>query len=165
MMKPDKSLVSVCGLFCPGCGVFYSTKENNEPHLQRLADRMNIPVNEMRCNGCRTDAKTSFCRNCFMYKCASEKGIDFCGECQDYPCHELKDFQSKMPHRVEIWKSQEEIKKVGWEAWFNKMAVYYSCPECSTINGWYDMKCRSCGHEPGSDFVRENKDVLTRIPK
>lgn len=160
MMKPDKNLVSVCGLFCPACGIYYSTQENNEDNLKKIAARMNIPSEEVRCNGCRTETKTAYCKNCFMIECASSKGIDFCGECQEYPCDRLKEFQSKMPHRVELWKSQERIKEIGWEKWFHEMVDYYSCKECYTINGWYDFKCRNCGSIPGNDFVEKNKEVL-----
>jgi len=72
-----------------------------------------------------------------MRKCAAEIDIDFCVECQDYPCQEIKNFQSKMPHRAELWKSQDRIKEIGWEKWYLEMAEYYSCKECGTINGWY----------------------------
>jgi hypothetical protein len=159
-IKPDKNLVSVCGLFCLSCGVYYSTQENNEENLKVIAARMNIPLNEIRCNGCRTEIKTAFCKNCFMFECANKKDIDFCGECKEYPCTEIKDFQSKMPHRAELWKSLGRIKEIGWEKWFDEMIPYFSCKECNTINGWYDFKCRECGNVPGNDFVKNNIDVL-----
>lgn len=162
---PDKNLVSVCGLFCMGCGVYYSTKENNQENLQKLATRMNIPVEEMPCTGCRTETRTAFCKNCNMVKCASEKNIDFCVQCVDYPCNDIKVFQSKMPHRAELWKSLDRIKEVGWEHWFNEMVEYYSCEECGTINGWYDFNCRKCNHSPGNIFVKNNLEVLSAIFK
>jgi hypothetical protein len=164
-ITPDKSLVSVCGLFCPACGIYYSTQENNVENLKKIAIRINVPFEEIRCNGCRTEVITAYCKNCFMKKCAAEKGIDFCGECNEYPCTELKEFQSKLPHRAELWKSQERIKEIGWENWFNEMIDYFSCNECESLNGWYDFKCRECGTIPGNDFVKNNLEVLkTAIP-
>jgi len=159
-IKPDKRLVSVCGLFCHACGIYYATQENNVEKLNQIASKMNLPLEETRCNGCRSETKTAYCKNCFMIKCAAEKEIDFCVECSDYPCLELKEFQSKMPHRVELWKSQERIKEIGWENWFLEMVDYYSCKECKTINGWYDIKCRHCGSTPGNDFVKNNMAVV-----
>ena len=159
-VKPDKNLVSVCGLFCPACGIYYSTKENNEENLKQIANRINVPFEKIRCNGCRTETKTTYCMNCFMVKCAKDKGIDFCGECKEYPCGELKEFQSKMPHRAELWKSQERINEIGWEKWYLEMVDYYSCKECNTINGWYDFKCRNCGNTPGNDFVKNNMEIV-----
>jgi hypothetical protein len=160
-ITPDKNLVSVCGLFCMGCGVYYSTRENNHENLQRLATRMGIPVEEMPCHGCRTEVRTAFCKNCTMLKCSKQKGVDFCVECNEYPCRDITDFQAKMPHRVELWKSLARIKEIGWEKWFAEMVDYYTCHECGTVNGWYDFKCRSCGASPGNQFVRNNLETLS----
>ncbi len=95
-----------------------------------------------------------------MRKCAGEKDLDFCGDCEEYPCSQIKDFQSKMPHRAELWKSQERIREIGWENWFNEMTEYFSCHVCGVLNGSYDFKCRKCGNIPGNDFVKNNMDVL-----
>lgn len=88
------------------------------------------------------------------------KGVDFFDECENYPCRELKDFQSKMPPRVELWKSQERINEIGWEKWYSEMVEYFSCKQCQTINGWYDFKCRICGSIPENDFVKNNPETL-----
>jgi hypothetical protein len=164
-LSPDKTLVSVCGLYCRACGIYTSTRENNVENLQRIATRMNVAMGEIRCNGCRSETRTAYCKDCFMVKCATAKGIDFCGQCADYPCTEIKDFQSKMPHRAELWKSQERIKEIGWEKWFTEMADYYACRECGAMNGWYDFKCRECGNIPGNDFVKNNLEVLKTVLK
>lgn len=164
-LTPDKTLVSVCGLFCISCGIYTSTQENNTENLHRIADRTKIPFADIKCNGCRSETLTAYCKNCHMRKCAAEKGIDFCGECTDYPCQELKEFQSQMPHRAELWKSQQRIKEIGWEKWYLEMAEYYSCKACGTMNGWYDFKCRNCGNTPGSQFVENNLEALKSILK
>ena len=48
-----------------------------------------------------------------MAKCAAEKGVEICGECYRVPRKNLQAFQAEMPHRIELWKSQERIKEVG----------------------------------------------------
>ena len=94
-MKPDKNLAAVCGLFCTSCGLYIGTKEEPEK-LEALAQRLGKLVSDMECHGCRTDKRSFFCRTeCTMTKCAADKGIDFCGECPEYPCADLKDFQAK----------------------------------------------------------------------
>ena len=95
-----------------------------------------------------------------MKKCAGEKGIDFCGQCEEYPCSHIKEFQAQMPHRAELWKSQDRIKEIGWEKWFNEMTEYFSCAECGALNGWYDFNCQKCGNMPGNDFVKNNLEKL-----
>lgn len=161
--NPDKTLVSVCGLFCQACGIYWSTQENNIENLERIAKRINVPFEEIRCNGCRSETRTAYCKNCYMQKCAAEKGIDFCGSCTEYPCQPLKDFQAQLPHRTELWKSQDRIREVGWETWFQEMNEYYSCSECGSLNGWYDVQCRNCGKTPGSTFVANNMDKIKAL--
>ena len=87
-----------------------------------------------------------------MYPCAQKTEFIFCGECKEYPCDDTKEFQAKMPHRLELWEAQEQIKKLGYEKWLEEMEKHYSCSECGTINSTYDPKCRSCGHQPCNQY-------------
>ncbi len=162
---PNKSLAGVCGVFCNACAIYQYTQQNNEAALNLIAQRMNVPQDAIRCTGCRTSTKTAYCSNCHMIRCASGKGLEFCGECPDFPCKELEDFKSKMPHRVEIYESLERIKQAGWETWYTEMMEHFTCPGCHKINGWYDIQCKSCSHDPGSPFANKHREVLsTRKP-
>ncbi|MDF9408722.1 MAG: hypothetical protein A4E52_01841 [Pelotomaculum sp. PtaB.Bin013] len=160
LSTPDKRLAAVCGLFCTACALYIGTKEDPE-RLKIMATRFQIPVEELECHGCRSEKRGIFCREyCKMTKCVIEKGIDFCGECPEYPCDELKEFQAKMPHRNELWKSHERIKEVGYEKWYAEQVEHYSCPACGTINSAYDMACRKCGATPSCNFVKLHKDEI-----
>ncbi|WP_170215566.1 DUF3795 domain-containing protein [Mesoaciditoga lauensis] len=68
-MKNDyrSELVAPCGIYCGGC-------------------RNYILGN---CKGCK-DATTTKCR---IYKCCKERGMEFCGYCELFPCelHYSKD--------------------------------------------------------------------------
>ncbi len=152
----NKELASVCGLFCASCGVFYATQEKDFIKLQEIAKKLDIPFDKVNCYGCRSNEKIGSCVNCFIAKCAEEKGVEFCIDCDTYPCGELKEFQKKMPHRKNMWKSLARIKEVGWEKWFVEMFDYYTCQKCNTMNGAYNIECRKCGNSPGNDFVKEN---------
>lgn len=164
-MQPDKKLAAVCGLFCPSCTFYIASMEDPE-RLKTLSERFGRPQEQMECHGCRSDKLGIYCNiYCKMRKCAEEKGIDFCSECKDYPCSELKDFQSQMPHRIDLWKSLEEIKNNGFEKWYLHMVEHYSCMKCKTVNSAYDLKCRKCGAEPGNEFVNENRDEILKVIK
>ena len=159
---PDKRLAAVCGLFCPACTIFIGTKEH-PARLQAIADRLQQPVEELRCDGCRSDRRCFYCRErCEMGRCASGRGIEFCGECTDYPCEVLKVFQAAMPHRIELWESQRSIKEGGFERWFAEMVRHYSCPECGALNSAYDIACRKCGADPSCTYVRLHKDEIMK---
>jgi hypothetical protein len=74
----------------------------------------------------------------------------------------LKVFQTEMPHRIELWASQQRIKEIGFEKWFTEMIWHYSCPECGVLNSAYDMVCRKCGADPSCAYVRIHKDEITK---
>ncbi len=93
-----------------------------------------------------------------MKGCATERGHDFCGQCNDYPCQELREFQAKYPHRLELWESQARIAEAGYEIWYTEMLDNYACPNCGSINSAYDIKCRHCG------AVFENEKAPEKCP-
>jgi hypothetical protein len=157
---PNKKLAAVCGLFCPACRVFIGTKEETE-RLEAMARRFQKPIEEMQCNGCRSERRCFYCESrCTMAKCAAEKGVEFCGECAEYPCENLKAFQTEMPHRIELWQSQKRIKEAGYEKWYLEMIEHYSCQKCGTLNSAYDIACRKCGATPSCSYVRLHQDAI-----
>jgi hypothetical protein len=155
----DRKLAAVCGLFCPSCTIFIGSHEDTG-RLKPMADQFGIKPGEIRCEGCRSDVRFIYCQTCKLDKCASEKGVDFCGSCDEYPCVDLKAFQSAMPHRIELWKNQERIREVGPEKWYQEMLEHYSCPDCGAINSTYDLKCRKCGRSPSCEYVHQHKDEI-----
>jgi hypothetical protein len=164
--KPDKRLAAVCGLFCPACSGFIGTKEDPE-RLQKRSALLKRPVAELECHGCRSEKRCYFCsEHCTMAKCATAKGIDFCSECTDYPCTELKEFQAKLPHRIELFESLDRIREIGYEQWYTEMIEEYSCPECHSLNSAYDIKCRKCGTIPSCNYVKKHQErILSHLQK
>jgi hypothetical protein len=159
-LDEKKRLSAVCGLFCPSCTVFIGTKEDPQ-RLRAFAERYQMPIEAWKCEGCRSEKRSYYCENlCQMVTCAAKKGIEFCGECDEYPCDELKKFQAERPHRIELWDAQERIAKVGFSEWFEEMLEHYSCPNCHTINSAYDKACRACGEEPSCRYVQNHKQDI-----
>jgi hypothetical protein len=160
----DKRMAAVCGLYCEACSWFISTTEDHE-RLKRLAAQLNFSQEESRCYGCRSDKRLPYCEKCRMSACATERGIDFCSECEEYPCDELKRFQSAMPHRIELWVNLERIKSIGYKQWLKEIRGNYTCPRCQTINSTYDLKCRKCGEEPSCNYVAKHRHVIEQYLK
>ncbi|HEY6011099.1 MAG TPA: DUF3795 domain-containing protein [Nitrospirota bacterium] len=161
-ITPNKKLAAVCGLFCPACTIYIGTNEDPE-RLNVIAQRTNRLAENLTCQGCRSDKRCFYCESiCKMAKCASAKGVDFCGACAEYPCNDLKTFQAEMPHRIELWKSQARIKDAGYETWYAEMIRHYSCQKCGTLNSAYDIACRKCGTTPGCEYVRLHKDEILK---
>jgi len=61
-----------------------------------------------------------------MSVCAAAKGFDFCGECGEYPCEDLRQLQVVGAHRLELWQAQDRIREAGFERWYGEMAARYS---------------------------------------
>ena len=159
---PDKRLVAVCGLFCPSCPIFIGREDKKR--LTRLATHFQCTIEDLECEGCRSGKVCKYsCENCKLSKCAFEKGLDFCGECQDYPCEDLRVFQAAMPNRLELWQAQERIKEVGWKQWYTEMIEHFSCPECGTINSVADTSCRKCGTAPSCMYVKIHEDEINQL--
>ncbi|MFX1337498.1 MAG: DUF3795 domain-containing protein [Promethearchaeota archaeon] len=163
-MNLNKQHAAVCGLFCPGCTFFIGTSEDPK-RLKRLAGLFETPVEDMKCLGCRSNTRIAYCDSCKLYLCAQKKGIDFCGECAEFPCNELKDFQAGGAHRFELWNSHSQIIKKGYKKWMLEMIKIYSCPACGTINSAYDDKCRKCGHTPSNQYTEKYRQKILDFQK
>lgn len=161
-LEQDKTLAAVCGLFCEACTAYIATRDD-PARLKELAERFQFPEEELKCLGCRSEKRGPYCRICKMCVCAADRGIDFCVECEEYPCSELKQFQSAAPHRIELWNDLERIKTVGYQSWAEEARTKYTCPGCGSVNSAYDLKCWTCGREPSCAYVARHKPKIERF--
>lgn len=162
--ESDKKLAAVCGLYCEACTLYIATTEDPE-RLKVLAERFQLTEEEMKCCGCRAEKRGPYCLTCKMFSCAAERGIDFCSECDEYPCKDLKQFQSERPHRIELWDDLERIRDIGHKNWLKEVRKNYSCSGCRTLNSAYDLKCRKCGQEPSCDYVARHRQSIEQALK
>jgi hypothetical protein len=105
------------------------------------------------------------CRDCDFVECASKRGIEFCYECSDYPCPNLKEFQAERLHRIELFEDLDRIRIDGAVRWLEEVRKRYECPSCGTVNSAYDAKCRKCGHEPSCKYVDEHREMIQEFMK
>jgi hypothetical protein len=158
---PGKNLAAACGLYCGSCGIYLATQENDTAKLLQYAIVLNQSFDETLCDGCRASRKSAHCSKvCSFIECTTNKGIEFCGACSEFPCIKLTDFKSKMPNRCEILESQNRLKEIGCEKWLIEMKEKYACPGCNTINTAYDIACRKCMIMPSCKFVELHIDLI-----
>ncbi len=102
---PEKENVAPCGVYCEGCVVY---KASDNPHLaEAIAENMDVRPEEAQCDGCRSEdgiiSVLSTDEVCPTYECVQDKGVEFCYECDDYPCAKLYSCQnSPPPHNSKI---------------------------------------------------------------
>lgn len=164
-VSQEKQTAAVCGLLCKSCVIYIATKEKNTALLNRIAGSLQLTKEQVQCQGCRSNVLSGHCQVCHFRACSINKEIEFCSECNEYPCPQLKEFQTKMPHRVELFKSLDRIKEAGWEKWYAEIVSRHSCTKCNTLNSWYEFACRSCGNKPPNCFIADNFNILSTYKK
>jgi hypothetical protein len=88
-----------------------------------------------------------------MRPCAISKGVEFCIECEEYPCgyYEAgKQMVNQFPylkHMKAIIKNQRYIKAHGVEQWLEDQKTKWECPQCGVLFAWYEEECSNCGRD------------------
>jgi len=91
--------LAFCGNDCAVCPRYIATQGSDVMKQNEVAELWHnlswrdtiVPVEEIMCYGC---SSSNFCRY-GIQKCASEKNVDNCGTCNDYPCSiTLKTFET-----------------------------------------------------------------------
>lgn len=52
--------------------------------------------------------------DCGIRKCAVERGLEVCAQCDDFPCEQLSAFTRRYPF---VLKNNERIREIGLDAW------------------------------------------------
>ncbi len=151
---------SYCGLYCGACEILLAYKKAMEHNT--VADWDNLPeefsdhINkaEVKCLGCKTDTVFAGCRRCQIRSCAREKGVEYCIDCECYPCElinqmkvRLEAVKNILPHTSAIIGNLKDIQKMGRKDWLKYQKELWSCPTCSARLSWYQRKCTQCNQK------------------
>ncbi len=116
-------LTAPCGLDCFNCFLF---EENiTEEIISKMTEKLNLSKEEIVCKGCRQQGGCSFLSTeCATLKCVHEKEVEFCFECDSFPCEKLQpvaDCADKYPHNFKLYNLCR-IKNIGLDKWFDEAA-------------------------------------------
>ena len=132
-----------CGLFCGACEALLSVEAGE---IDKLADRWNTPAEDMECHGCKSGKISMFCRTCKIKMCAEERELQFCSECNDFPCPMISDFHRReAPNPTIIRNNLEVISKNGVDAWISSQKSRWMCEHCGSKFSYTDSICGACG--------------------
>ena len=132
----DINLAAPCGLYCGICRQYLVLKK----------DLFEAKGLKQGCKGCRIRHK-----NCaFIRKeCSALKKdeIDFCYECEKFPCNNLKKLSDGYLERwsVNLIQNLERIKEIGADKWLQEQKELYTCPDCGGEICIHDVECYDCG--------------------
>lgn len=98
-------LLAPCGLDCGICELYLC---KDDPQLQDQLVSKGVPADKIPCPGCR--AIKGLCpvltKACKTYECLKSKELDYCFECEEFPCimlHPAADKADIMPHNLKIY--------------------------------------------------------------
>jgi hypothetical protein len=131
--------IAPCGIDCGGC-VMHQAKDS--PGLKiSLSDKLGIPVEEVACDCCRDEEGVIGCQGmtspCSVYECSKEKNVQFCCDCDEFPCDHYQpyaDRATEVPHNLKVYNLCL-IKKHGIE----KFAKSYAK---KTRENYFKGKCK-----------------------
>ncbi|MBD3425696.1 MAG: DUF3795 domain-containing protein [Candidatus Omnitrophica bacterium] len=114
---------SPCGIDCFNCELFGDniTREMQE----RIAQYKNQPAETIRCLGCRESGCLIIHGECRTKTCVEEKGVEFCFECDEFPCTYLQpccDGAETFPQNYKLFNLCR-MKKLGVEKWAAEEAL------------------------------------------
>jgi len=117
-MENTRVLTAPCGLDCFNCEL----QENNitDEMRERVSPMLGIPLAEVQCRGCREQKGERLgLPLCETYRCATDRGIEFCFECDEFPCSKLqpaREGADRYPHNIKLFNLCR-IKAAGIEQW------------------------------------------------
>ncbi len=130
----QKELIAPCGMNCAVCiGYFGYTMSGTK--------------RKMKCPGCNQSNKNcSFIKK--YCKKLSKNEIQFCYECDDFPCTYLKKLDDKYreKYKMSMIENLKEIKDYGLEKFLKKQSEKYRCPNCGELLCIHTNKCYKCNY-------------------
>ena len=98
-------MTGFCGIYCAECEC---AKAGDDPKLMEYLIGRGMKAENLPCPGCRSVAGNcpAIGEKCATYQCAVDKGVDFCFECDDFPCDKLNpaaDRANILPHNLKAF--------------------------------------------------------------
>lgn len=141
-----------CGLYCGACGTILADKAGS---VDILAKEWGMQPGQLVCHGC----KTGTTGDCTFRDCVASKGIEYCFQCDTFPCDELVRFRNdRASHHSVVLRNLRRMREIGVEQWLEEQRLRWSCPNCGAGSFWYDAECKMCG-TPLRDCRAEEADL------
>lgn len=121
-MNADRSnLVAPCGIDCGLCELYLA--RDNDQLFSALVGK-GIPSHLIPCDGCRTiegDCPV-IAGKCATHECVTENELDFCFECDSFPCvmfNPARDKADILPHNLKVF-NLGVIERLGLEEFIER---------------------------------------------
>lgn len=148
-----KETISPCGLYCGVCAI-YNAHQKNDVKSKKLAlavykkraklpPSSNLGIQDIKCDGCRSNNLFAYCKECKIRDCADTKGYEGCYQCEEFPCQNIDNFPIPEAKKI-ILSSIPTWKKLGTEKWIQTEEAKYTCKECGNVMFRGATRCQKC---------------------
>ena len=130
IMKTE--LIAPCGMNCAIC-------------LSYFGYLMNGKKREMKCTGCNLSGKS--CAHLKKYcKKLTKKEIEYCYQCNDFPCNQLQYLDKRYRERfnMSMIDNLVYIRENGMKKFLQQQEEKYKCSKCGGVICVHNGKCYSC---------------------
>ena len=127
-----EELIAPCGMNCGICIGFFGYAVNGRKR-------------KIKCIGCRPrDKSCAFVKK--QCEKLTKKEVEYCYECNDFPCEVLKklDRRYREKYEMSMIENLEYIQKNGINKFVVKERKRWKCPKCGGIICVHDRKCYTC---------------------
>jgi hypothetical protein len=133
-MKMKEDLIAVCGMNCRICVGYFGYTMSGEKRKHT-------------CPGCRpSDKSCAFIKK--RCRKALTKEVNYCFECEDFPCEILGNLDKRYRERfkMSMIDNLNFIKEKGIEKFLKSQEEKYKCAECGGVICVHTDKCYECGN-------------------
>lgn len=150
-MKINKEWLSPCGLYCGVCAILIADRDNNAKFKEKLASIYKVPVEDLSCDGCKSNKVFKYCRVCPIKSCTTKKNYEGCHQCDDFPCEHINNFIMPVGKKVML-RAIPRWREIGTENWIAEEEQRYACPHCGYALFRGAKRCRNCSEEVSIDY-------------
>jgi hypothetical protein len=117
-----RSPIGSCGTHCGTCEIYIASTTGDDKRKASLAPKLSrargkkVSPDDVHCWGCWSNNRNCWGKRCQFRKCVNDKGIDFCYQCNDFPCADLNAFYETHP---QARQNLIQISKVGFDAFIS----------------------------------------------
>lgn len=100
------NMISYCGINCAECPGYIATQKNDNEARKIVAAEwrkiynLNVTSEDINCDGCQSQSSRhfSYCSECKVRKCGTEKNVENCAYCEEYICEQLNYIFEMVPN-------------------------------------------------------------------
>ncbi len=129
-------VIAVCGLNCARCDMYLASHgdDNSRDEIVEWFKKERdetVKPEQVRCEGCRGPLDVHWSSDCKMMLCAGRRGLQYCFQCEDFPCTSVDEFSSDgISHHKKTIENSKRMKEIGVEAWIAEQKRKRQCVFC-----------------------------------